>query len=120
MIETAAAQSILNIGSAKLKQTPNVDAVLSIDIIVREYSDVQKASLESAFDNLKSLYAGCSACKLNIEQQVRYRRAEHNTNSSRMSSDLFCSKFKVIDSNLDCGQELDIIRITLHAAKQTN
>lgn len=117
MHEAAVAQSILNIVCTKLRQTPNAEEVLTVHIIVGEFRNVEIASLQFAFDNLKALFNGCHNCEL--EAKVVQSKAVCRTGGHTYHPD-FEHSFQCITcgdgiGKLICGEELDIIGITLQS-----
>lgn len=120
MHEATIAQSILSIACEKLEQTPKADAVLNIHVIIGEFRNVDIDSLQFVFDNLKDLYKGCGACKL--EAELISAKALCQVNSHRYKPDFknqfCCTECGAGIGNLTCGEELDVVNITLQAAKE--
>ncbi len=118
----SAAQSILEHGSAKLKEIPNADAVLSIHVIIGEDSRLKAEPLQIAFDRLKSLYTGCEQCKLDmavVHTQALCQRAKHSFSPSANHS-FCCDKCGDSIGSVICGEELEVIKVILHASEARN
>jgi len=115
MHEASVAQSILNIASKKLASTAHTDTVTAIHVIIGQFRNVDIDSLKFAFDNIRSMYAGCSSCQL--EAEVVTARATcrgcSRTYNPDMATSFRCPMCGNGVGQLISGEELDVIGITL-------
>lgn len=121
MHEATIAQSILEIVTDKCQTTPHSRSVLNVHIIVGQFRNVDIESLQFAFDNLRTQYSGCSSCQLNAELVEAKALC---LNYGHRFSPQFNQGFKCPDCNgpigkLLCGEELDVIGITLEAEPES-
>lgn len=117
MHEATIAQSILNIISKKLQDTPNTALVSSVHIIIGEFRNVDDESLRFAFDNLKGLYDGCSSCVLETEiigATANCRGSNHLYHPNPANA-FRCTECGDGIGSLVCGEELDVIQIALQS-----
>ncbi|HEY9732580.1 MAG TPA: hydrogenase maturation nickel metallochaperone HypA [Drouetiella sp.] len=67
MHEASIARAILQSATSKLNSTPNAVQLKLVQIEVGEFSNVDSESLQFAFDNMRELFQGASACELQID-----------------------------------------------------
>lgn len=117
MDETKVAKSILDIVSARLAQTPNCDSVLSVNVLVGEFRNVDLESLQFAFESLRKFYDGCQSCNLTAEL-IKSRavcREQGHTFSPESERQYVCPQCGGSIGKLLCGEELDVVGTTLRA-----
>lgn len=115
MHEATIAQSILNILSSRLAITPDAGCVSNVAVKIGDFRNVDSESLIFAFNSLKSLYAGLSTCTLDIESiktQAWCSKAGHRYNPS-IERGYCCDQCDSGIGQLICGEELDVVKITL-------
>lgn len=109
------ARSILDIASKKLACTAHTDTVTAIHVIIGQFRNIDIDSLKFAFDNIRPMYAGCSNCKL--EAEVVTARATcrgcSDTYNPDMATSFRCPGCGNGVGQLICGEELDVVGITL-------
>ncbi|MBY0552500.1 MAG: hydrogenase maturation nickel metallochaperone HypA [Candidatus Obscuribacterales bacterium] len=117
MHEATIAHSILEIVTDKYKATPHSRGALKVNIIVGEFRNVDLESLQFAFDNLRPLYSGCAACQLKAELvEAKALCLNHGHRfSPRYNTGFQCPDCGGPIGKLICGEELDVIGITLEA-----
>lgn len=122
MHEATIAHSILEIATDKYTATPHSRGVLKVDIIVGEFRNVDLESLQFAFDNLRSFYNGCTDCQLSadlIEAKALCLTHRHRY-SPQFKTGFRCPDCGGPIGKLLCGEELDVIGITLEAEVENN
>ncbi len=117
MHEASIANSILQIVTDKLSTTPHSQAARRVHIIVGAFRNVDLDSLQFAFDNLRGLYHGCVNCELEADMiSARAICLEGNHKYSPDFAHAFrCPVCQGPIGKLLCGEELDVITITLEA-----
>jgi len=115
MHEASVAQSILRIACNKLASTAHTDTVTAIHVIIGQFRNIDIDSLKFAFDNIRSMYDGCSNCRL--EAEVIAARATcrgcSRTYNPDMATSFRCPQCGNGVGQLITGEELDVIGITL-------
>ena len=117
MHEASIAQSILQIVTEKFEATPHSSAALSVHIIVGQFRNVDIASLQFAFDSLRGLYRGCQNCQLEaelIEAKAICLEQKHRY-APDFNHGFACTICRGPIGKLVCGEELDVVNITLEA-----
>ncbi len=118
MHEVSIAESILQKIAAKLERTSNTCSVTNVHIIVGEFRNVDIDALTFAFDNLKSLYAGCTNCKLeaSLTRTRAYCRGGNHLYNPEFNNAFCCTECGAGIGKLMAGEELDIVDIALAAS----
>lgn len=117
MHEATIAESILKIASKKFKDTPYALRVLKIHVIAGEFRNVDRDSLEFAFDSLKSCFDGTDTCTLELEiiQARALCRAEQHPYHPEYERAYRCHLCGSGIGKLLCGEELDVVNMNLEA-----
>ena len=115
MHEATVAQSILEIVSAKCRQTPNATRALRVHVIIGEFRNIDQESLQFAFESLRGLYDACSACQLEVDivKAQAFCREEQHRYYPDFSRAYRCDVCESGIGSLLCGEELDVVNITL-------
>jgi hydrogenase nickel insertion protein HypA len=121
MHETTIANSILEIVSAKCRTTPHSAAAVKVDVLVGEFRNVDPDSLRFAFENMRQFYPLCSSCQLHIEiaHAMAVCKTQDHRFSPQISTGFRCTHCGGPIGKLLCGEELDVVGITLEADEQT-
>lgn len=121
MHEATIAESILKLISSKLKETPNATRVTRVHVIAGEFRNVDRESLEFAFDNLKNQFDGTDKCQLQLEMTAARALCKDQNHSYHPQADnaYRCSVCGNGIGKLVAGDELDIVNINLEAMNQT-
>ena len=117
MHEATIAHSILNIVKQRLDQTPHAESAVCVSILVGSFRNVDIESLEFAFDCLKRDIEGCSRCFLKAELVLAraFCQSERHRYSPDLDHQFRCPQCGSGIGELICGEELDVIGITLAA-----
>ncbi len=117
MHEATIAQAILEIANDKLKATPHAAAILAIHVIIGEFRNVELDSLMFAFDNIKLVSDTTRQCRLVAEivnAKAACRGAGHLYHPT-FDNSFRCPRCDNGIGKLLCGEELDVIQLTLQA-----
>lgn len=123
MHEASIAESILQIASKRLQQTENTDRIISVHVLLGEFRNVEPESLQFAFDSLKTFYDGLEDCKLIlelVETRAYCQGPDRHMYSPTFETHYCCEKCGSGMGELICGEELEIIKISLLAQTEEN
>lgn len=113
MHEATIAQSILNMAAIKRDSLPASACAIRISVQIGEMRNVEKDSLDFAFENLKSLYKGFENCHLEmnlIKARACCRQADHQYNP-RFENAFCCEQCGSGIGKLVAGEELDLVNV---------
>lgn len=115
MHEAAIAKSILDIVTQRLQSVEAAAHAQSVTVLFGEFRNVDPESVSFAFDNMKSLFAGCSNCRLSISTIVAAAHCKDNHHQYRpqAANAYRCPQCASGIGNLYQGEELDVVNVVL-------
>lgn len=120
MHEAAIAKSILEIVGQRLQSVGAAANAQSVTVLFGEFRNVDPESVSFAFDNMKSLFAGCSNCQLSIstiEAAAHCKDNEHQYRPVAINA-YRCPKCGSGIGKLFQGEELDVVNVIVELEKQ--
>lgn len=116
MHEATIAESILNIVGKKLSVTPEVNAALSVEVVIGEFRNVDLESLQFAFQSLRQFFPGCEHCCLEAQLiQAVAKCQQGHVYRPDFERGFRCAACDGGIQQLQCGEELDVICIRLRS-----
>jgi hydrogenase nickel insertion protein HypA len=115
MHEAAIAKNILQFVNNRIAETPYIEKATKVQVLIGELRNVDDELLKFEFDCLKTLYPGCSSCHLEIESIKAKAFCNKSKHLYHPESELKyrCTKCGGDIGNLVCGEELDVMKVTL-------
>lgn len=115
MHEATIAKSILEIVSRQIAQTPGALRAVQVHVVAGQFRNVDRESLEFAFDSLKMLDQGTSGCILQLEMRsatALCRDSQHSYQPCYQQAYRcpFCGSGI---GKLISGEELDVVNVRL-------
>jgi len=115
MHEATIAKSILEIVSKQIAKTPGALRALQVHVVAGQFRNVDRESLEFAFDSLKMLYQRTSGCELHLEMPSAIalcRDSQHAYHPCYQQA-YCCPLCGSGIGKLVSGEELDVVNVSL-------
>src|SRR5690349_13838482 len=111
MHEAAIANSILEIVKQRLQSVGAAAQAQSVEVLFGEFRNVDPESVSFAFDNMKSLFPGCSNCQLSINTIAAAAHCKDNNHQYRpLAENAYrCPSCGSGIGKLLQGEELDVV-----------
>lgn len=115
MHEAAIAKSILEIVLQRLQSVAASATAQSVSVLFGEFRNVDAESVTFAFDNMKMMYAGCSACQLSVNTitAAAYCKDNHHKYRPQATNAYRCPECGSGVGKLCQGEELDVVNVVV-------